>query len=303
MPDRPSPLPPLQTLRAFESAARLASFTRAAAELSVTQGAVSRQIRNLEQRLGVALFTRGDRGVRMTHAGVRYETAVREALEGVARATAEIAVGMGSGPLTVGATSAIASLWLMPRLTGFQRSEPDLDIRVLASDRDLERASEEVDLVIEHARRPLTGEGVRRLFDEEIVPVCSPEYLRGRAAPGCAEELVRETLLALDDDHPDWMGWTEWLAGAGVAGGPARRPVRINNYPALLQAAVAGQGIALGWRHLIDDFLAAGSLVPLPLDRVAGDGAFFVTTTRPVPGDSPVARLRDWLVEAARQRG
>lgn len=300
---RPSPLPPLQTLRAFEAAARLASFTRAAHELALTQGAVSRQIRHLEQRLGVSLFVRGDRGVRMTPAGARYEVAVRDALERVAGATAEIAGAVEHGAITVGATSAIASLWLMPRLTGFRRAEPDLDIRVLASDRDLERASDEVDLVIEYARRPLTGEGVRRLFDEEIVPVCSPEYLRGRSAPARPADLPGETLLALDDDHPDWMGWTEWLAAMGVAGGPLRRPVRINNYPALLQAAVAGEGIALGWRHLVDDYLAAGTLVALLDEHVEGRGAFFVSSTRPVPAQSPVARLRDWLVAAAERLG
>jgi LysR family glycine cleavage system transcriptional activator len=303
MPERPTPLPPLQTLRAFESAARLASFTRAAHELSVTQGAVSRQIRNLEERLGVTLFVRGDRGVRLTPAGSRYDAVIREALESIARATGELAVRLEQGPVTVGATSAIASLWLMPRLTGFRHTEPDLDIRVLASDRDFERASEEVDLVIEYARRPVEGEDVSRLFEEEIFPVCSPDYLRGRAAPAEPADLLGETLLALDDDHPDWTGWAEWLAEAGVEGGPARRPVRINNYPALLQAAVAGQGIALGWRHLVDDFLAAGSLVPLMPERAQGSGAFYVRGTRPLPPDSPVGRLRTWLEQAGEAVG
>lgn len=301
MSDRPAPLPPLQTLRAFESAARLASFTRAADELSLTQGAISRQIRNLERRLGVTLFARGDRGVAMTPAGAHYQAAIAEALGRIAQATAEIAVGHDSGPLTVGATSAVASLWLMPRLTGFRRREPELDIRVLASDRDFERASDEVDLVIEYARQPLEGEAVRRLFDEEIFVVCGPEYLRGREPPATTGDLLSETLLALDDEHTEWMGWTEWLRAAGVNGAPARRPIRINNYPTLLQAAVAGQGIALGWRHLVDDLIAAGSLVPLLRERTEGRGAFYLSTTRPVPEESPVARLRDWLVRAAAQ--
>jgi len=299
MPDRPDPLPPLQTLRAFESAARLSSFTRAADELAVTQGAISRQIRNLEQRLGVTLFVRGDRGVRLTPSGQHYDTVVRDALQRIARATAEIAVRSDAGPITVGATSAIASLWLMPRLTGFRRREPDLDIRVLASDRDLERASDEVDLVIEYARRPVSGTDVRLLFEEDIFPVCSPEYLRDHVVPRRPEELLGETLLALDDEHTDWMGWQEWFEAAGVEDVRFRRPIRINNYPTLLQAAVAGQGIALGWRHLVDDFLAAGSLVPLMRERADGRGAFYVSVTRPVPADGPVARLRDWLVEDA----
>ena len=299
MTERPTPLPPLQPLRAFEAAVRLASFTRAAEELCLTQGAISRQIRHLEQRLGVTLFIRADRGVHPTAAGAHLAVAVREALAGLARATAEIAVGDEHGPITIGATSAIASLWLMPRLSGFRRQEPALDIRVLASDRDTERTSAEVDLAIEYMRRPPADEHARRLFDEAILPVCSPEYLGDRPPPREPRELLTETLLQLDDDHVDWMGWAEWFSGAGVELGQARRPLRINSYPALLQAAVAGQGVALGWSHLTEDFLNAGSLISLLPDRVDGRGAFWITPTRPVPDGSPVARLRDWLVQVA----
>jgi len=303
MSGRPEPLPPLQTLRAFESAARLASFTRAAHELNLTQGAISRQIRNLEQRLGVALFVRGDRGVHLTPSGVHYRTAIREALDRIARATATVSVSEEAAPITVGTTSAIASLWLMPRLTGFRRAEPTLDIRVLASDRDFERASDEVDLVIEYDRAARTGDGVTRLFDESVFPVCSPEYLRGRPPPAGLDDLLDETLLVLDDDHPDWLGWEEWLRAVGVEHRPRRRSVRMNSYPLLLQAAVAGQGIALGWRHLVDDFLATGSLVPVLSTPDVAPGAFYLGVTRPAAPDTPVARLRDWLVESARTGG
>jgi LysR family glycine cleavage system transcriptional activator len=293
-------LPPLQTLRAFESAARLGSFTRAADELAVTQGAISRQVRHLEERLGATLFVRADRGVRLTAAGARYETAVREALTGIAVATAELTGDQDDGPITVGATNAMASLWLMPRLTGFQRSEPSLEIRVLASNRDRDRASDEVDLAIEYARQSSVGAGLRRLFDERIYPVCSPEYLRERPGPLTAEDLPRETLLDLEDDHPDWMGWSEWFAALGIDNTARRQPVRVNNYPTLLQAAVAGQGIALGWRHLVDDFISAGSLVPALDVSVPGPGAFFISSSRPLVEGQPVTRLMNWLENKAR---
>ena len=296
MPERPQPLPPLQNLRAFEAAARLESFTAAAGELCLTQGAVSRQIRTLEERLRVPLFDRGDRGVRLTLAGRRYYDVVADALGAVARATADLVREEDDTTVTVGTTSAIASLWLMPRLTGFRRRSPDLDIRVLASDRDFERNSDEVDLVIEYARDPQDGAGVWRLFDEEIFPVCSPDYLSGRAAPDRVEQLPLETLLVLDDDHPDWMGWNEWLRSAGVEAGALRHPIRINSYPTLLQAAAAGEGIALGWRHLVDEFLAAGTLVPLLPQAMTAPGAFYLRTTRPVADDSPSGRLRDWFL-------
>ncbi len=301
MSDRPQPLPPLQNLRAFEAAARLASFTAAARELCLTQGAISRQIRMLEERLRVTLFERGDRGVHLTQAGQRYQAVVAEALHAIARGTTEVASGAGDTTVTVGTSSAIASLWLMPRLTGFRGHQPDLDIRVLASDRDFERSSEEVDLVIEYARGTRPDEDMACLFGEEIFPVCSPDYLDGRTAPGHAGALPGETLLVHDDDHPDWMGWSEWLARAGVESGPLRHPIRINNYPTLLQAAVAGEGIALGWSHLVDDFLAAGTLIPLLRDSIDAPGAFYLRTMRPVADDSPAARLRDWFLEHHRR--
>lgn len=295
MAERPSPLPPLHALRAFETAARLGSFTRAAAELSVTQGAVSRQIRNLEQRLGVTLFVRGDRGVGLTPIGERYFDTVNASLLQLARGTAEVALGHGGGPITVGATNAVASLWLMPRLTGFRRAEPELEIRVLASDEGFERMSGDVDLLIEYTRQQPGGELVTPLFAEEVMPVCSPEYLRGREPPRRPADLPGETLLVLDDDHPDWMGWGEWLRRFGIEMGAPRRTVRVNSYPALLQSALAGQGIALGWRHLVDDFLGAGTLVSLMQAPPDEAGAFYLRLTHPVPDDSPIARLREWL--------
>jgi LysR family glycine cleavage system transcriptional activator len=298
MPERPAPLPPLHSLRAFEAAARLQSFTRAADEMSVTQGAVSRQIRNLEQRLGVTLFARVDRGVRLTPVGEHYFQVVSESLLRIARATTDVALGREGGPITVGATTAIASLWLMPHLTGFRRAEPELDIRVLVSDESFDRMSEDVDLLIEYTRRAPSGDDVTPLFPEEVMPVCSPDYLGGREPPATPAALLDETLLVLDDDHPDWMDWAEWLDRFGIAVETPRSSVRVNSYPALLQAAIAGQGIALGWRHLVDEFLAAGTLVALmdaPMEKV---GAFHVRLTHPVPNDSPVARLRDWLARS-----
>jgi DNA-binding transcriptional LysR family regulator len=297
MSDRPEPLPPLQHLRAFESAARCASFTAAAAELHLTQGAVSRQIRTLEGRLGVALFERGERGVTLTPLGRRYFDVARPALEELAAATAEIVAGAGDPTVTLGTTSAIASLWLTPRLPGLRRREPDLDIRVLAADHAFPRATRAVDLVIEYARAAPDAAAAACLFGEEIFPVCSPDYLAGRAWPARPAALLNETLLVLDDDHPDWMGWGEWFQRAGVATGALRHPLRINNYPTLLQAAVAGEGVALGWRHLVDGYLAAGTLVPLLRGAMTAPGAFYLRPTQALADGSPAARLRDWCLD------
>jgi len=299
MEKKPSPLPPLQTLRAFESAARLASFTRAAAEMNVTQGAVSRQIRNLEQRLGVDLFRRAERGIALTAAGRRYHETVRDALQRIAVATADLAPRGRHGPVTIGASSALASLWLMPRLAAFRRRDPDLAIRVLASDQDLPDDGGELDLLIRYARERPPGEDVRFLFDESVFPVCAPDYLAARETPPGGGALLDETLLVLDDDHPDWIGWDAWFASAGIAPATPARSIRINSYPMVLQAAVAGQGIALGWQHLVDDLLAAGTLVALPATPMPNTGAFYLDALRPLPADSPAGRLQAWLVEGA----
>lgn len=296
---KPEPLPPLQPLRAFEAAARLASFTRAAGELNITQGAVSRQVHNLEDRLGVRLFRRAEGGIALTPAGQRYRQAVREALDRIAGATAELGMRSGLGPVTIGATSALASLWLMPRLNAFRQQEPDLAIRVLASDHDLDPATSDVDLLITYVRNPPADEPGSPLFGEVIFPVCAADYPLVGGLPADPSDLLAQTLLVLDDDHPDWIGWDTWFTRHGVAYREPQRSIRINSYPMLLQTAVAGQGIALGWQHLVDDLLAAGSLVALPVAPLATAGRFYLRSLQPLPEDSPAGRLRAWLATSA----
>lgn len=298
MTGRPTPLPPLQTLRAFEAAGRLASFTRAAHELNITQGAISRQIRHLEERLGVRLFRRGDRAIALSEAGARYHRSIAEALERIAAATAELGVHSGRGPVTIGASSALASLWLMPRLTGFRRREPDLDIRVLAADYGLPAADGEADVLITYARGEPRGEDVRHLFDEVIFAVAAPDLMAEGEVPTTPRQLLDHTLLVLDDDHPDWINWPGWFARCGVPAAQPRRSIRINSYPMLLQAAVAGQGIALGWRHLVDDLVTAGSLELLPIPALQTEGGFYLLSQRRFPAASPAGRLRDWLADS-----
>lgn len=294
----PQPLPPLQTLRAYESACRLGSFTRAAEELNVTQSAVSRQIRYLEARLGMPLFIRLDRGVRTTAAGQRFASAVSEALQTLAQATSELIGHSSRSTITVGATNAIASLWLMPRLSGFRQREPESDIRVLASDQPLDHSTDDVDVVIEYRRRPPESADAIYLFNEQVLAVCGPTYLHERQAPDTPDQLLSESLLQLDVAHIDWMDWAEWLGDKGVQMATTRQPIRVNNYAALLQAAIAGQGVALGWRHLVEDYLTSGALVQILPEQVIGPGAFWLTPTGSVIPGSAVDRLCQWLQDA-----
>lgn len=296
MSEKPSPLPPLQTLRAFESASRLGSFTRAAQDLHVTQGAISRQIRYLEQRLGVRLFIRLDRGVRLTQAGEQFAATVTDSLNQLAQTTAAISGSTRRDTLTIGVTSAIASLWLIPRLTGFRRRDPTLDIRVLASDSDPERSAPNVDVTIEYKRQRPASPHAIHLFKEQVFPVCSPSYLNGRKPLADPGELVDEFLLQLDDSHRSWMNWPEWLRDAGVSPlQQGKNLIRINNYMALLQAASVGQGIALGWAHLVSIYLQSGALQPVLSEYAASRGAFWLICSKPVASGSAIDRLSDWL--------
>ncbi|MBS3785986.1 MAG: LysR family transcriptional regulator [Gammaproteobacteria bacterium] len=297
----PYPLPPLKTLPAFEASARLLSFTRAADELALTQGAISRQIGNLEERLGTALFERSKRTLKLTPAGQYYAEAVTDALKGIALATEGLREKGDERPVTIGATNALASLWLMPRLNRYRAHDPDLPIRVLASDFDLPEASGDVDLVISYSRTPPPEPNACKLFDEVVFPVCSPELIEAHGEIGTLEELLCHTLLIHDDDHPDWTGWAVWLKAMGRAGFKPRRAVRFNAYSMLLQAAVANQGIALGWQHLVDDLLAAGSLIKLDVGDFPTAGAFYLRPVKPIVSNARATPLREWLIDSGAQ--
>lgn len=292
-------LPPLKTLPAFEAAARLSSFTLAAAELSLTQGAVSRQILNLEARLGVTLFERNTKQLHLTAAGREFLKTVRPSLEALASVTEVLSEQAENGPVTIGASSALASLWLMPRLNNLRIQAPDLPIRVLASDFALPKASGDIDLLISYERAAPADDSARCLFPECIFPVCSPDFFAAAGPIDSIELLLAQPLLIHDDDHPDWIGWEAWLQSIGHPHFKPKNAIRMNAYSMLLQAAVAGQGIALGWQHLVDDLLATGSLMPLPIGELHTHGAFYLRALKPILPGSHTERLQAWLTDSA----
>ncbi len=302
MQERPGRLPPLATLVVFESAARLSSFTRAAHELNVTQGAVSRQVRALEEHLGKPLFTRAHRAVILTPTGRHYAQSVRAALGQIADATRAVRSPPGQPRVTLGTTTAMASLWLIPRLARFRALQPDIDIRVLAADRPADFAAEAVDLALYYAREG-DARGGRRVLEEECFPVCSPAYLAEAGTPRSASELARHTLLVLEGELPGWVNWHEWFRRLGVKDEEPGRTVHINSYPLLIQAAVAGQGIALGWRYLLDDLIAAGALVRPLEETLRGPGAFWLFEPDGSPPRREVALLREFLLDELGTQG
>lgn len=293
-------LPPLNSLVAFEAAARHLSFTRAAEELHVTQGAVSRQVRLLEEYLGTALFHRFHRLIRLTPEGRRLQQAVILGLEHIADTAQEIRATRNHAQVTVATTLAFASFWLMPRIPKFRTAFPDIDVRVLATDHEIDFATEDVDIAIRYGEGNWPGLETMYLLDEEIFPVCSPTYLKGRPSPKGPRDLLSETLLYLDEEHWHWITWKDWLQSCGVDSPITKRGLRLSNYPLVIQAALTGQGIALGWRHLVDDLLATGALVRPIETTLRSQRAYYLVVPAEQSPSTATTAFRDWILNESR---
>lgn len=294
------PLPPLYTLIAFEAVARLSSFTQAAGELNLSQGAVSRQLQLLEDYLGCKLLQRGTRKVELTPAGEQYLSEVRSALEQLAGATASLMHWQQDKQVTVACSTALASLWLMPNLSAFRQAQPDLSIRILANDNIQELQAFEFDLGVYYFRQPPKDTDAVALFDEHMYAVCSPGYLP--AGPAQPAALLDETLITMDGGQRDWFNWPQWFAAQNIAWRPAARQLSVTNHHLAVQAALAGQGVALAWGHLIDSYLASGALVMASEAKVTMSGAFYLLLPerrRPKPATRLFA---DWLASLAVMR-
>lgn len=295
-------LPPLDYLIAFESAARLLSFTAAARELALTQAAISQQIRKLEQRLGVRLFLRRHRAVQLTPAGRQYQHTVAMALAHLADATTE-ARGIAAGArLTIAADQSVAALWLMPRLAGLRALLPEVALRLVVSDEEADLLDEDVQAAILHGDGAWPGFEAARIFPEEVFPVCSPGYLTDNPAIATPEGLAAALLLDLEDEHWNWITWRIWLTELAIARPAAHRPLSISSYPLVIEAARAGQGVALGWRHLVDDDLESGRLVqPLARSVATSFGYHLVWPARARPLPEALA-FCGWVREETRRQ-
>jgi DNA-binding transcriptional LysR family regulator len=289
-------LPRLSSLLMFEAAARCRSFTIAARELDVTQAAVSQQVRALERELGLTLFNRLHRGLELTRDGARLHRSVMTSFEQVAETTAELRAAKRTMRIEIGATFAVATFWLVPRLPRFRALHPEIDVHVVASDRGFDTIADQVDVGIAYGLGHWPGFHTTLIREGEVFPVCSPEYLRRRPRLTRVEQLLHETLLSIDDDRPGLMDWPIWFADQDVKGYDGRRNLRINSHPLLMQAASEGQGIALGWGLLTDDLLEKGKLVR-PLDAtVRTPKGFYLVTSDRNTGDE-VQAFRAWVLE------
>jgi LysR family glycine cleavage system transcriptional activator len=294
-------LPPLNALPSFEAAARHLSFSRAADELGVTHGAVSRAVRNLEDHLGVQLMIRATRSVRLTSVGASFAAEIGDVLERLAAATSA-ATGESSGIVSVSTIDSFAARWLMPRLSRFRRAHGDIDVRVATSERLADFVSDGIDIAIRCGGGQYPGLSAELLMKEDHFPVCSPKLLKGRHPLRGPADLARYTLLH-DVFTVDWAIWLHSARVDNVDPGidnvdPYRGPTFLSSDHAI-QAAVRGEGVVLGRSALVADDLAAGRLVrPFELSLPAGFAYYVVYPPRALQRPC-VKAFRDWLVAEA----
>ena len=288
-------LPPLNALKSFEAAARHESFTRAADELCVTQGAVSQQVKALEAELGIKLFNRERQRLVITQAGREYLATVRDALDRIALGTERLVLRQRSSVLTVSTSPDFAAKWLVHRLGRFAETHPEIELRISATMHHVDFAREDIDLAVRHGDGNWPGLQVERLCVERLFAVCSPTLATGPRLLREPADVLKFPLLHLDDRKD----WSNWLEAAGVVdAGPLRGPI-LNRASMLIDAAIDGQGIALArtalaaW-DLIHGRLVTPFTVTLPLSK-----GYWIVCPSAVSALPKITVFRDWLLAEA----
>lgn len=289
----PRRLPPLTALPAFDAAARHLSFTKAAAELNLTHGAISRAIRNIEDRLGVPLFERDTRSVRLTPAGSAFAAEIGPALDRIGAATLAATAGRSAGILTVSTSDGFAGRWLVPRLNRFHRLHRDIDVRLSTSGVLIDFVRDGIDIAIRYGAGGYDGVTSEELAEEDISPVCSPDLLRGEHPLRSPADLRHHKLI-----HDNFrIDWATWLKSAGIDDVNPDSGLKFDSAAYAVEAAVQGEGVLLGRSALVSTDIAAGRLVR-PFDMaLKSRWRYFVVYPRGALRHRKVKAFRDWLFE------
>jgi len=288
-------LPPLNALRSFEAAARHQSFTRAADELCVTQGAVSHQVKALEAELGLKLFNRERQGLAITDAGHDYLAVVRDAFDRIALGTDRLLQRLHSGVITVSMSPDFAAKWLVGRLGRFAEAYPDIELKVSATMHHVDFAREDVDLAIRHGAGNWAGLDAVNLCSEELFPVCGPTLLGSQRRIHCPEDVLQFPLLHLNDRRD----WSRWLEAAGASGeGLLHGPI-LNHASMLIDAAINGQGITLARTALVAADLINGRLVRPFQTTLPLKNTYWIVCPKATSALPKIAAFRGWLLAEA----
>lgn len=301
---------PLGNLRAFEAVARCLNFSEAADELHLTQSAISRQIKGLEDELGAVLFQRGTRHVELTADGSTLLRVVAPWLDRLDAGVRQIRQARGRRVVHLTTFASFASLWLLPQMEAFQRDHPDIDIRVSAVDRLVDLGEPDLDLALRYCRAQAAPPGARRLFGEILSPVISSPLAeriqRGEAPPlAVPSDLAQYTLAEEDDARPsaEYLTWRHWLAVHGQARLQPRRWLYLNFTYQQVQAALTGQGVALARVALVADHLARGDLLePFGANgRIQSPYAYWLISSDASRRRAEVRQFCDWIEQRATQ--
>lgn len=290
-------LPSLTSLNVFDACARHGSFTAAAAELGVTLGAVSRQVKALEAELECPLFLRHHRGVELTAEGLDLFQVLSSSFQQIGRLCRKLRKRAASQEVTIAANTAFASLWLMPRLGGFWRQHRDINLNHAISDNPADPGFAKADIRIRYGDGCWRGERAVKLFDDRIYPVCGAEFA-AQAKLEHPGDLLQFPLLQLERVDPAWTGWEAWLRrwNCDAARASFRR---FNNYVVALQAAEDNQGIVLGWHSLVESLIRQGRLFRPGEFEIDAPGSFYLTWDSNRALSAAASRLRDWLLQIA----
>jgi DNA-binding transcriptional LysR family regulator len=288
-------------LRAFEAVARHLNFRAASEEMALTQSAVSRQIQSLEEEVGVSLFLRHTRAVELTSAGAQLLTAVSQSLPRIDNAVRQIRQSAGRRAVSLTTFASFASMWLIPRLEQFQRDNPEIDIRIDATDVSLDLEIADVDLALRYGPMANMPPHAVRLFGEQLTPVASPWLLKSGPPLRKPTDLARFTLI--EDAHPEhreWLTWRGWFDEQGLGNLEPRRWLYFNYSYQIVQAALTGQGVALARLALVAESLASGDLVePLAGRRLQSSDAYWLVLGPRAEQRPQVKAFSQWLVAQA----
>lgn len=299
-------IPGMRALRTLEAAGRHLNFTRAAVELGLTPAAVSHQIKEFEEQLGLALFSRTSRTIELTEAGMLIHEAASEALERMARAVARARrVKRGATEIKVTADATFASKWLLPRIDRFRKREPQFELRFDISEELRDFGYDDIDIGIRFGPGVYPGLVAERLFDNVIIPVCSPLLLRNGPPLAEPRDLLRHTLVHIEWSRQGvtWPNWHTWMAAAGIDDFDDSQCVLFEDSSHVVQAALEGNVVALADFAMVANDLSAGRLVR-PFDigvKMPPDFAYHLVYPLEAAADPRIKAFRDWIVEEARE--
>jgi DNA-binding transcriptional LysR family regulator len=293
-------LPSAGALIVFEAAARLSSFTAAGRELGMSQAAVSYAIKGLEAQLGVSLFQRRHRQVGLTEAGARFFADVTLGLSHIRKSAEELRALAGGQHVTLSASTAFASFWMVPRLQKFRDELHGIDLRIQTADRDLDLVAEGIPLGIRGgSAQDWPDYDLLTIAAEEIYAVAGPSYVARSGMPRTLEDLANGRLIHLEEPFRPAADWNEWFHSAGVTGATVNRGLQINDYVSVIQAVMEGQGVALGWRHLTDGLIASGLLVRVSQHVMTTGQGFHVAWPKNRALSDNARQVRDWFAAQA----